>query len=413
MRVGIAVDVDYPHVGEVRPTKLARSLQRARHEVVFLCANTRKRPATEDLGFGRVYRFDYLLNSKLFPLVSAPSPINPVWVRWISEVARKEKIDAFIASNVRIALPTLVAGKTLGKPVVLDLQENNREVVKVYPKTRPHHYVTKNSKVVGLLEDLCVRWADHTWVVIEERIAAIPENLRERGRISVVCHTPGLDEVEKADRSGGKKVDGVFTLLYFGLFAPGVGSIEPILSALPYVLERDTGIRFLIGGGGEHLVPLVRKLGIEQHIEFNGLIQPENLPAWLRQGDLGTIAYPVNAFSNTTISNKLFHYMAAGIPVLSTDMIPTRRILNEVRCGRTFPEGSSDREIAEIILQLKNSPEELSAMGRRGRQAVLDKYNWSIDFGRALGCLERLVSSTRDGKDATEAVVVGSPSSDS
>ncbi|MGB2889222.1 MAG: glycosyltransferase family 4 protein [Candidatus Acidiferrales bacterium] len=413
MRVGITVDVDYPHVGEVRPTKLARSLQRAGHQVVFMSWNSRQRPVAEDLGYGRVYRFGDFLNWKMFPLLSAPSPLNPLWASWIGRIARRERLDVIVASNIRIALPTIIAAKLLRKPVVLDLQENNREVVKAYPKIWPHHYITKNSKLVGLLEDLCVRMADHTWIVIDERLEAIPLSLRRPGKISVVCHTPSLEELRASEKRRPRPKDDNFTLVYFGLFAPGVRSVEPILMALPYILERDKRVRFLVGGGGEHLVSLVKKLGIQDHVVFSGLIQPENLPAWLQQGDLGIIAYPVNSFTNTTISNKLFHYMAAGIPVLSTDMVPTRRILEEVGCGRIIPEESSYPEIAEVILRLKNSPEKLAAMGQRGRQAVLEKYNWTFDFDRALTCLERLVSSEANERHAGETVAVDSRSLDS
>jgi glycosyltransferase involved in cell wall biosynthesis len=396
MRVGIAVDVDYPHVGEIRPTKLARSLQRAGHQVVFICQNSRQRSLNEDLGYARVYRFGYFLRSKLFPWLGSPSPLNPLWALWIAKIARKEELDVIISSNLRIALPTIVAAKCLGKPVVLDLQENNREAVKLYPKTRLHHYVIRNSQLVGLLEDLCVKLADHTWVVVEERLESLPRRLRKPGKISIVCHTPSLEELQASEKQRARPEDGNFTLVYLGLFAPGVGSVEPILEALPYVLERDKRVGFLIGGGGSHLAPLVERLGIQDYVVFSGLIQPDKVPAWLQQGDLGIIAYPVNPFTNTTVSNKLFHYMAVGLPVLSTDMAPTRRILKEVSCGITIRAGSGNQEIAEIILRLKNSPEERAAMGQRGRRAVFEKYNWEFDFDRALRCLERLVSKEPD-----------------
>lgn len=407
------MDVDYPHVGEVRPTKLARSLQRAGHEVVFISWNSRQRPATEDLDYGRVHRFGYFLKSKMFPWLSAPSPLNLLWVLWISRIARKECLDVLISSNIRIALPTIIAGKLLRKPVVLDLQENNREVVKSYPKTRLHHFIIRNSRLIGFLEDLCVRLADHTWVVIEERLDIMPPKLLKLGKISVVCHTPSLEELQESEKQAERPKNDCFTLVYFGLFAPGVGSVEPILMALPYVVRRDKNVRFLIGGGGSHLIPLMEHLQIQDYVLFTGMIPPENVPLWLQQGDLGIIAYPVASFTNTTISNKLFHYMAAGVPVLSTDMKPTRRILNEVGCGRTIPQGSSYQEIAGIILRFKNSPEERAEMGRRGRQAVLDKYNWSFDFGRALSCLQTLVPSEADGRDTDETLSVGSRRSDS
>jgi glycosyltransferase involved in cell wall biosynthesis len=407
MRVGIVIDVDYPHVGEIRPTKLARSLHQAGHQVVFICSNSRQRPAVQDLDYGRVYRFAFFVSSRMFQLLSAASPLNPLWATWISRIARKEALDVLISSNIRIALPTIVAGRLLHKPVVLDLQENNREVVRVYPKTRPHHHITKNSGVVGFLEDLCVELADHTWIVIEERLEAIPRRLRRPGRITVVCHTPTIEELQASQAVPPKTPTDKFTLIYFGLFAPGVGSVEPILSAMPHVLERDKNIRFLIAGKGhEYLVPMVEKLQLSDYVRFTGLIQPAHLPVWLQQGDLGIIAYPVSLFSNTTISNKLFHYMAAGLPVLSTDMTPTRRILNEVGCGRTFPKDASSQDIAQIILQLKSSAKDLAEMGDRGRHAVLEKYNWSVDFGHALASLKQLVctDATHRNPDQTAAI---------
>ena len=83
--------------------------------------------------------------------------------------------------------------------------------------------------------------------------------------------------------------------------------------------------------------------------------------------------------------------MAAGLPVLSTAMAPTRRIIEEVGCGVVIPPHSTPREVAEIILQLKHAPSERAAMARKARPALLEKYNWEVDFSHALACLERFV----------------------
>lgn len=395
MRVGFVSALDYPHVGEVRPRKLAQSLHQAGHQTVFLSWNSRRRATTEDLGYARVHRFSYFLNSRLFSLLSAPSPLNFFWTLWIAQIAKRERLDVLISSNIRLALPATLAARAVGISIVLDLQENNREAVRIRSKDRFHHYLSRNAWLVGALENLCVELADRTWVVVEERIGSLPLRPRQQGRISVVCHTPGLDELKPATQGSSKERKN-FTLVYMGLFAPAVGSVEPILAALTYVLERDKNVRVLIGGGYQ-LVPLVEKFGLQDYVRFDGVIPPEKVPAWLQQGDLGIIGYRVNPCTNTTVSNKLFHYMAAGLPVLSTDMAPTRRIIEECRCGRIIPLGSTPEQIAELILELKNSPQERAAMGGRGRQAILQKYNWDVDFALALSCLEDLVANDEEG----------------
>lgn len=400
MRVGFAVDVDYPHVGEVRPRKMGQSLSQLGHHVVFVCANSRTKPLVEDLPSGRAYRFGWFTHSKLFPLISAALPFNPLWVLWIAHVARKERLDVLISSNLRLALPTVFAAKLLGLPAVVDLQENNREAVKLYEKRKLHHHIMRNSLLVGFVEDLAVKLADHTWVVVEERMQSLPARPLEQGRVSVVCHTPSREELHASQSQLNRSGHDTFNLIYLGLFSPGVGSVEPILEALPYVLESDKDVRLIIGGNGNHLVPTVQRLGIQDNVSFDGTIEPSNVPAWLSKGDLGVVAYPVNAFTNTTISNKVFHYMAAGLPILSTDMAPTRRVLDDVGCGLTIKEGSSSQKIAELILALKRSHTQRVLMGRKGREAVERKYNWDRDFSHALECLSRLTSGNADAGSA-------------
>ena len=64
--------------------------------------------------------------------------------------------------------------------------------------------------------------------------------------------------------------------------------------------------------------------------KVNGLVVPDYPNA-------GVIGCDVNEFDNTRVSNKRFHGMAEGIPIVATDMAPTRRIIEEVGCGRIIP----------------------------------------------------------------------------
>jgi len=359
--------------------------------------NSKGKQVAEDLGYAVVYRFNYFRKSKLYPLLSMPSPLNLFWAFWVLKIAHKECLDILVASNIRIAFPTILAAKILKKPIVLDLQENNEEMVKLRPKTRLAHYITRNGYIVRILEHLCIKMSDHVWVVIEEHLDDLPTKARKQGKVSVLRHTACLEDLRhgKKQRQKWKKE---FTLIYIGRFTGDIGCIELILRALPYVLERDNTVKFIISGvevGRKKLEALIENLGIQGHVELAGVIAPEEIPTWLQQGDVGVIPYAVNSFTNSTVSNKLFHYMAAGLPILSTDMAPTRRIVEEVRCGRIIPLGSSYREVADIILQLKNSSGEFEVMGQRAIQAIREKYNWNVDFSHALHSFEKLLSEDR------------------
>lgn len=394
MKVGIVMQNEYPHVGLIRPRKLARSLRQAGHDVVFIAWNTGSQPLVEELSEGRAHRFRYFLGSRWFATLSAPFPLSPLWAAFVWRIARQENVDVLVGSNIRIALPAIFAARMLGIPFVLDCEENNPEAVRLYSKERLSDYIVHNSTLVGWLERTCMALADHTWVVVEERLATVSPRARRKGKVSVVCHTPGMEDLPPPGAQEEKT--GPFKLMYVGLFAPGVGSVEPVLEALPFVLEQERDVQVWIAGGRQ-LEPLAEKLGVAANVVFSGVIPPDQVTGWLRQGDVGIIGYKVTPFTDTTISNKLFHYMAAGLAVLSTGMKPTRRVIEETGCGRVMPPGEHPREVAEVILEMKRSRAECARMGERGRQAIEEKYNWKTDFGHALEVLQRLVPGRRQG----------------
>jgi glycosyltransferase involved in cell wall biosynthesis len=397
MHVGIVVQNDYPHIGEIRPRRLAQSLHKAGHKVTFLAWNSRKNPASEDIGYAEVCRFRYFLKSRYYSFLSSPSPLNPLWLIWIFRAVAKQHMDILILSNIRIALPAILAAKLLGKPVILDLQEHNEENVKLRPKTRLLHYLTRNSYFIGIYERLSINLSDHIWIVIQDRSLSLPAQVINERRFNVVCNTPSLDELDLDNDQHATK-NGKFTLIYIGRFTGGIGPVELIMRSLPYVVENDADVRLLIGGVETDrlkMEALIKELNIRDYVDVDGVIKPENVPAWLQQGDVGIIPYDVNSYTNCTISNKLFHYMAAGLPVLSTDMKPTRRVIEEEKCGLVIPEGSSHENIAELILQLKNSPQELALMGERAKIAVREKYNWENDFKIALTSMQKLLFAKR------------------
>jgi glycosyltransferase involved in cell wall biosynthesis len=394
MHVALVMQNDYPHLGEVRVRRFARSLSQRGHQVTLLAWNSRRGAQVEDLDHARIIRFNLFLKSFLYPLLGAPSPLNPLWVIWIWKVGRKIQPDLFVSSNLRIALPTILASRLLRKPTILDLQEHNEELVRILPKTHWVQYLTRNRRLVGWLEKTCVKLANHTWVVVPERMKSLPERVVRQGRVTVVGNSAELEELAAAQDHPCEK-DGVFTLILFGQLRGDFGLAAPFIRALGCVLQRDRNVRLLLGGvegDRKRLDDLAEQAGVQGHVRAEGFIAPQEIPRWLQQGDVGIVPYAVSPCTNVTISCKLFHYFAAGLPVLSTAMEPTRRVIEELKCGAVIPEGAGPEEIAEIVLRLKNAGDELTAMGRRAQQAVREKYNWERDFEQAFRSMEALLS---------------------
>ena len=87
-------------------------------------------------------------------------------------------------------------------------------------------------------------------------------------------------------------------------------------------------------------------------------------PNYNTGGKLGTIGV-----------TKLFEGMSAGIPVICTDFTLWKEVVEGYDCGICVPPDSRD-ELKKALQAIFSDPERAEAMGRNGRRAAEEKYNW-------------------------------------
>jgi len=88
--------------------------------------------------------------------------------------------------------------------------------------------------------------------------------------------------------------------------------------------------------------------------------------------------------------NKLFEYLAAGIPVIISDNPHWQSFINRYRCGIAVDPTSPD-ELAEAITYVMNNPVEAEEMGLRGREAVFANYSWGNEEKTLIKLYEELL----------------------
>ena len=87
------------------------------------------------------------------------------------------------------------------------------------------------------------------------------------------------------------------------------------------------------------------------------------------------------------LPNKIFEYMAAGLPVVASDFPLWRDLITSESCG-LVADPRSPEAIAAAVRRILEQPGEAAEMGRRGSEAVRRRYNWEAE-GRRLVDLYR------------------------
>jgi glycosyltransferase involved in cell wall biosynthesis len=89
---------------------------------------------------------------------------------------------------------------------------------------------------------------------------------------------------------------------------------------------------------------------------------------------------------------KMFEYMSASLPVISSNFPLWRRIVETNDCG-VCVEPTSAREIAAAIDSLVLDPDRARELGANGAAAIQAKYNWRLEEHKLLKMYRQVVST--------------------
>ncbi len=164
-------------------------------------------------------------------------------------------------------------------------------------------------------------------------------------------------------------------------------STDVVLRALSIAKRRVSGLRCVMfdhflpsveGFGRDQLRESVSSLGIDDVVELRERTPMERMPEVIRRCDAGLIAIDRRR-GRPCIPNRLFEYMAPGLPVIVPEYaLEICNIVEAERCGlkADFEDPSS---VAAAMVQLAENPCECKQMGGRAREAFIKRHNWEVE----------------------------------
>jgi glycosyltransferase involved in cell wall biosynthesis len=121
-------------------------------------------------------------------------------------------------------------------------------------------------------------------------------------------------------------------------------------------------------------------------------VASDDVIAFAASASLGLVPIlPTTPNNAASMPNKLFQYMAAGLPVVSTDLPHLREIVEGSGAGRCV-DSSRPEALAAAMRSVLADPALAAAMGSAGRGAVAERYNWGVAAATLLRVYERISS---------------------
>ncbi len=188
------------------------------------------------------------------------------------------------------------------------------------------------------------------------------------------------------------------TALFLGSFRAWHGVVDMVRAA---VLLREQGYDYrfvLVGDGPERSAAerLAHPWSASGAIRFLGAIPYEQVPAVLAQATVGVAPFTTRPHPALRAAGffwsplKVYEYMAASLPVVTTDLPPLNTIIRDGQEGVLFREDDS-ADLARAIVRVLAHPRTAQEMGRRARARVVAHYSWQ----RHCAELDHLIATMR------------------
>ncbi len=113
-----------------------------------------------------------------------------------------------------------------------------------------------------------------------------------------------------------------------------------------------------------------------KNVHFLGKVNYEDLHSYTKTADLGVfLLEPLNLSKKLSSANKIFEYMKAGLPVLTTDQPENKKVVDSSGCGLLI-KTTAPEKVAGKIREILENTEQYREMSENSLRGFLKNYNW-------------------------------------
>jgi glycosyltransferase involved in cell wall biosynthesis len=382
----MVLDREFPP--DIRVENEIDALVSAGHTVHIACYTRKNKPEFEKTGKITVYRkpiSSFIYKSSVASL-TLPFYCR-FWKKFLSRILESQSFDVIHVHD----LPLVGLGVRLKNifrvKLVADLHENWPAFLNI-----SKHSTTFTGRIVSPIflwrrfEKKVLTYSDAVIVVVDEARKRLVDLGIDAKKIFVVSNTINLDEMKPLPPES--KHTGI--ILYY---AGGINyhrGLQNVIKAMHK--SENPNLKFMILGDGSYkneLEALVEKLAMSKQIIFCGYQPFTKVMEMLSEADYALIPHLKTEHTDSTIPHKLFQYMYLQKPVIASDCLPIKRIVEETGSGVIYP-ADDITYLGELLNQLGTL--NYTGMAAGGKNAVIEKYNWNRDSEVLLNLYKEFIS---------------------
>jgi glycosyltransferase involved in cell wall biosynthesis len=349
MKIGMILDAPYPT--DPRVFNESQALIKSGNEIFLFCLSFKKsfikREVVDGINVERFYCS--WITYKLSALAYTFPFYKWIMSNKIKKFINNNNIESLHVHDLQIASSVFFANFSFSLNLTLDLHENRPEIMKFYKHVNSFFgklFISPSKWKVA--EEKYCKMANSIVVVTDlaKKELISRTNIHE-DRVVVFSNS-----VSKSFYSDFKLDDNIinkyadsFVLLYLGNTSKRRG-LETVLKSIPKLIKTIPNFKLVIVGTSSYdneLVKIADNLNVSKYIDFEGWKNEKLFPSYIKAAQLGVSPLHSNIHHDTTYANKLFQYISLGCPVVCSDVMAQKALLDKYEIGLVFEaENSSD-----------------------------------------------------------------------
>ncbi|WP_209121750.1 glycosyltransferase family 4 protein [Alkalihalobacillus sp. BA299] len=323
---------------------------------------------------------------QLIPISKPASKLKRVFHTFsVISTARKTKADIYHFHDPELLIVGAILRIFTRKPVIFDVHEHypNAIMSKPYLSARLKTVIRTAYEVAEKLLLPLLSGVIYTTSIIGKRY----ENYK-----SCKIENYPLKEMFPSHPHTNKDLNQV---MYLGGMTP-IRGVKELIEAFSIVRKEKREAKLMFVGFFEskafeqEMHQLIKKLDLEEHIEFQGRVPYEQIEAYLAKSSVGVIPYLPVPNHLVCLPNKLFEYMASGNAVIASDFPHYREVVEESEGGVVVDPTNPD-QIAKAIVQLLDDKEKLKETQRNAQTSFQSTYNWESEEKKLLAFYRQIL----------------------